>query len=183
MNGRDLTDLTTAADHECHVQVTCPPQAWLTSRATPPTAADLEPIVNGYIKPDGGLWTSTYLDAVRISGWAEWCRGEAFGPARAHTWILTPHRTARVAVVDSLADLDVLTRLFPAVRRSYDFHPSLDFATLAQVFDGLRLTDAGQWATRLTGHGEPSLYGWDCECVLWFRWTFAAVDRGPEYVR
>ncbi len=47
--------------------------------------------------------------------------------------------------------------------------PVLDFEKLARDFDGIWLTAEGQWDTRMT---SPNLYGWDVECVLFFRWVF-----------
>ena len=38
-----------------------------------------------------------------------------------------------------------------------------DFEAMAKDYDVIKLTDEGQWKTRLT---NPSLYGWDCECIL-----------------
>jgi hypothetical protein len=82
-------------------------------------------------------------------------------------------------VVSCLDDLKVLLTTYPLDRgksEDYAFQP-LDFERMAQDFDGMHLTDEGQWSTRLT---QPSLYGWDCESTCWFRWMFDRVEQGPR---
>lgn len=54
----------------------------------------------------------------------------------------------------------------------------LKFSEMAKQFDGMHLTDNGQWATRLPPFDSPNLYGWDCESTLWFRWAFDKVEDG-----
>lgn len=137
--------------------------------------AAIAPLRNerAWIKPDGGLWTSSYIDGS--SDWVSWCRSEGFGTPDKQNWfILTPAATARVRVIDNLSDLTGLLDEYgkDKCHRTYkDRIP--DFERLAQHYDALHLTEEGQWATRNT---DPNLYGWDCESTVWFRWCFTAVE-------
>jgi len=119
-------------------------------------------------KPRGGFWTSTY-DADGGSGWVRWCVAFRYNEPLDLYWIvLSPSTSAKVAVIDSAADLMELTDRYPMVvgRRS-----GLDFERLADDYDALHLTHEGYLRTRSTRRG-PRLTGWDCESTLWFRWMF-----------
>lgn len=141
----------------------------------------LTPIVNsGWVKPHGGLWTSSYLGPKRISGWVEWCRVEVPELAKGTLWLLEPDKSARIAVIDTYSDLDQLLSKYALVGGLLDDLGIryLDYEAMALDFDGLHLTDRGQWATRLSF--PFNLYGWDCESTLWFRWAFkSAREIGP----
>lgn len=125
---------------------------------------------DGHTKPIGGLWLSP-VGADGRTAWQSWCAGEDYDPyrgkpARAHRVELRPD--ARVAKIDSAADLDALAGAYPAQDRS-----PLNFEALAGDFDAVWLTDRGQWATRFRdgdlrdiGGSAPNLYGWDIESVL-----------------
>ena len=157
-------------------------QVWVTPVANPlePRAQWFEPVVNrNFVKPKHGLWTSTWLGEEKVSGWIEWCRSEGFSTGAHRTWLLTPEPEARIAVVREMQDLKTLLNLYPLHRGKSENHymQYLDFERMARDFDGMHLTDAGQWETRLT---EPNLYGWDCESTCWFRWPFDRVEQGPE---
>jgi hypothetical protein len=118
-------------------------------------------------KPFGGLWTSTY-DAEYGSDWVRWCVAYRYtDPFESHWTVLLAPQTARVATVDSPADLAGLIERYPRkVRRD----PSVDFELLSQDYDCLHLTlkvtckhDQAPGAT---------LRAWDCESTVWFRWIF-----------
>jgi hypothetical protein len=95
-----------------------------------------------------------------------------------HGWVLTPDPAVHVFVVHTLDDLATLDRRYP-------WHPvpdmagmtllrGLDFERMrADGYDGVHLTEQGQWRTRLT---ELNLYGWDCESTIWLRWAFTSVE-------
>jgi len=142
-----------------------PPQVFAHA-TTAPDAALMQPVVTvrGWNKPQGGLWT-TDADS---EGWAEWCRAEDWNdPETLALYRLTVLGPVEVAVIDSLADLE-------AIIAEYGYRSFLgdviDYGRMARDgWDGIRLTDEGQWATRLT---KPGLYGWDLGCTLWMRWTF-----------
>jgi hypothetical protein len=139
----------------------------------------IAPITNRdfFIKPNGGLWTSTLVDGS--SAWVEWCRAEEFGePDAQHWYVLEPDPAARVYIIDSLADLNRLIAMYPhpdKEQRLYSrFFGYIDFEAVSQDYDAIHLTEAGQWATR---YSEPSLNGWDCESTVWFRWCFTSIEQ------
>lgn len=43
--------------------------------------------------------------------------------------------------------------------------PFLDYEKLAEVYDGMLLTEKGETTTR---YSPISLYGWDCESIVLF---------------
>lgn len=153
------------------------PQLWLGSEA--PEADRLKPVSNDqqvFCKPrHGGLWTSTYTDDDS-SAWLKWCEAENFNsPDKLDRWLIYPDPDAQVYVVDCMADLETLWKchkLPPLVAGSF---PRINWRAVARAYDGVRLTEKGQWATRLT---QPlSMYGWDCESTFWFRWFFEKVVK------
>jgi hypothetical protein len=92
-------------------------------------------------------------------------------PYSQNWFVLEPDPGARVLVINSLADLTKLLARFPAPLTypgSHFIYP--DFERIATLYDGIQLTERGQWKTRLT---IPTLYGWDTESTLWFRWCFS----------
>jgi hypothetical protein len=140
-------------------------------------------------KPRGGLWTSTWHEEYG-GGWVQWCLSEEFecdrsDPTWPKCWLLDPAPDARVYTIDSYADLQALVDRFPHrydyEDRGFGAHVDLQprWLSVAEHYDGVHLTDAGQWATRLS---HPlNLYGWDCESTLWFRWSFERVEYlGPR---
>lgn len=118
-----------------------------------------------------GMWTSTHGTA---GSWLDWMRQEGWFPNEdsARYWLIDVAPSARVYVIDSVADLEQLIQRFPK-RVPSDF-AQVDWAAAGASFDGIHLTVGGQWATRLQ---EPNLYGWDCESTLWFRWAFTGTPR------
>jgi hypothetical protein len=133
-----------------------------------------------------GLWTAPYEEGVG-SPWTAWCECEEYAPLYAvvghrrillgqwRGYVLRPRAAARIVVVDNYADLERLVARYPAPpirlapRGVYAELPGLDFAVLARDYDGLYVTEDGEQATRFT---VPTLYGWDCQSVVWFRWCF-----------
>jgi len=145
----------------------------------------LQPINNGdgkrsiFVKPLGGMWTSTWLEEIQGSDWVEWCRSETFGDPNVLRWhLLTPSPDARIAVIDSVSDLLALLHQYPR-----EMHPLLssfagrylDYERMTVDFDAIHLTARGQRHTHLSIQAD--LYGWDCECTLWFRWCFIEVKQ------
>ena len=84
--------------------------------------------------------------------------------------------------IDSYADLQTLCRMYGRTETFGEdskygpFHDTFpDWSLVAERYDGVHLTDEGQWATRLS---HPlNLYGWDCESTLWLRWVFDSVEE------
>jgi hypothetical protein len=144
---------------------------------------DVRPVTEemcGWMKPTGGLWTSTKLPSGS-SGWINWCLGEDFAGPEFDVWELTPDPAARVFTIDSLPDLlDLRARFSPLCDHPRDCAPLRDIGAgvswrrVAEEYDAVRLTEEGQWRTRMS---RPSLYGWDCESTLWFRWRFTDVHH------
>lgn len=118
-------------------------------------------------KPHGGLWTSTWTGDG--SDWTRWCEDDGFR-VPSEEWsglLLTPCADARIYTIDDIDDLRALVRQYPA-------GDVADYVAVAREFDAIHLTDAGQWATRMTL--DLDLYGWDCESTVWFRWTFESAE-------
>ena len=103
-------------------------------------------------KPEGGLWASP-VDAEY--GWREWCEAESWGNL-SHSF--TFEFEGNAYVIDSLKDAAAMPW-----REEYGFKFP-DFEEMVRRgYDAIYLTERGQIATRFS---KPSLYGWDCECVL-----------------
>lgn len=137
--------------------------------------AKVAPVENNrFIKPKYGMWTSTYRDGK--SGWVEWCISESFSkPYDCNWFLLEPDPLGRILVVDTLADLKALLRQYPPPEpKVSSFFAEPDFERISQDWDAIHLTEEGQWATRMT---IPSLYGWDAESTLWFRWCFTSYRQ------
>jgi len=114
-----------------------------------------------FVKPRGGLWACPVGPGK--DPWREWCEDEGFNTddlAVFFEFTLCPF--ARIFTVDGMCDLRALIR---AYGRSGSFRhlTVMDFEAMAKQLDVIYLTEAGQWRTRLT---NPSMYGWDVECVL-----------------
>jgi hypothetical protein len=124
----------------------------------------------------GGLWTSTY-DPTFCCDWYQWCHSEM--PERwrsqsAWVWLIQPEDDAHIFQIHTLDDLKELIERFPAENNSglKALGNFPDWKAIEQVYDGVNLTEEGQWATRLS---DPNLYGWDCESTLWLNWAFKRV--------
>jgi len=119
------------------------------------------------------MWTSTRTAAGR-SEWVTFCEREYAAGLAGATHRVTLHVLpgARIAEVDSRADLAALMASYSYLQQGWGDRPQLDFEALAADFDGLHLTDNGETAMR-SGYSGAELYGWDFESTLWFRWAFA----------
>lgn len=160
-------------------------QVWMSEgRDKAPDPAELRPVdgeMHLPIKPKGGMWTSTYTpEDEHDSDWIRWCSTEGFYGGR-HKWLLEPKDNLNVLVVDSMEDLEAVMSVYK--KEYYKGTPAsviganpLDFEMIAEDFDAMRLTEDGQWDTRLTGADEPDLYGWDSESVLNFRWNWESYE-------
>lgn len=113
----------------------------------------------------GGLWTCP-LDPECASAWWKWCLDENFDHHSLHgsVWGLQVLPSAKIYKIHTHDDLIWLQSQYPLQNR-------VDYSAVARDYDGIWLTNDGQWATRLPEKG-PDLYGWDCECVLFFRNVF-----------
>lgn len=140
-----------------------------------------QPVINRehpWTKPkSGGLWTAP-PHPTNGSHWIDWCVAESFGSSPFRLWELIPRKVVKVFVVDTYADLELLHDRY-GIGSKRDYGSGFDFEAIGREWDALHLTDEGQWATRLS---HPlSLYGWDCESTLWFRWMFTQVNDLGEF--
>jgi len=135
-----------------------------------------------FCKPDDGLWTSSWRGPRAGSDWVQWCLLEGVGVPdggrwRAHRLRVAP--TARVYTIDRLDDLVALVERYPSANPWGLGQQWPSWTDVAQDFDGVHLTRAGQARTRFSF--PTSLYGWDVESTVWFRWAFAGViDLGER---
>lgn len=161
-----------------------PPQAYahtadhdITLTADPAHWRPIRDIGTGWVKPKGGtgLWTSpvtarTPDGAPADSAWLEWCRAEMdTDTADQYLTEIAPAPTARLLLIDSQAHLAAIIDRYPAAQNPHIHRAGYpDWPAMAADWDGVYLTDQGQWATRLPDTG-PDLYGWDMESCLWLR--------------
>jgi hypothetical protein len=125
-------------------------------------------------KPSGCLWSSTYKDGR--SAWVEWCEREIFRvPDVWEGVLLQPNPDARVYVIDSQRDADYLFEHY-AMPYQMGILRFLDFESISKDYDAIHLTERGELETRNILR-RNSLYGWDCECVCWFREAFTIIGR------
>jgi hypothetical protein len=133
----------------------------------------------GWVKPapGSGLWTApvtawTQDRRPADSAWLEYLREEM--ETDTSDLLLTevfPTAEAWILLIDCQEHLASIVTAYPAdpgglayLDRAYP-----DWAGLAEAgWDGVYLTDRGQWATRLPKSG-PDLYSWDLESLLWLR--------------
>jgi hypothetical protein len=97
----------------------------------------------------------------------DWCVSEQYAGPSFNVWLLNPDPAARIAHIDTYSDLAALVAAYPGPGVDTRFP---DWEAVSRDYDAVHLTDAGQWATRLSHPHD--LYGWDCESTLWFRWCF-----------
>lgn len=138
------------------------------------------PVVNGTEtnKPFGGLWTSTYTGLEYGSAWVQSCYAMDFiiPEDRVPSWLLTVDDNARIYTIDSVPDMYYIWDRYGY--KLTDTVDAIDFEKMANDYDALYLTEHGQEATRHYELNRPimqSMYGWDCESTLWFRWVFTEV--------
>lgn len=160
-----------------------------------PSPEKIQPIVNrpDWMKPSGGLWTSSWNAEDYTSAWTEWCGDENFSDIYGLSWwLLVPRPESRIYQIDSLDDLErclhspygyqasYLEHMKRSLGRGYDKR-FIDFERMAHDFDGLHLTHQGNEETHLSVPND--LNGWDVESTLWFRWCFSAVRQIPTPTR
>jgi len=147
-----------------------------------PNPRSFDPIRNrmDFVKPKGGLWTSTYHPKF-ISAWVFFCKTEYPEPLQgASLWQMTVKEDAKVYTIDTLEDLLKLDEMGLLKDSAMPGGKVIDFEKAAEVFDGIRLTDAGVENTGAADFHIPTLYGWDVESTLWFRWVFDDVQPLSE---
>jgi len=118
-----------------------------------------------------GVWISW------DNGWEEWCNNngehtsEWVNPKTHTCYDITLKKGLKLWLIDSHQDfLKVWHNYDPSTqgnmmimsdkKKLSDFWLWLE----GQGYDGIALTEKGQWETRMT----TFLYGWDCQCILIF---------------
>ena len=129
-------------------------------------------------KPSGGLWTSTLRDDNR-SGWLDWKDRESHYTGEEEVWHIEPESNLDILIIEDQPHLEAILERYERddlsgslSTQARAFAP-LDFEAIGENYDAIRLTEQGQWNTRMT---RPGLYGWDCESVLWLCWAFESVE-------
>lgn len=133
----------------------------------------------------GGLWTCREGPGAE-SAWRAWCLGTGAVARLAdrRVWRLTAEDPL-IYAIDSrlsfeLARDDHPYRSLPAWCGSGHIFDaaSIDYESLAGVYDAVEVTAEGLDATR-RGHGwdHGALRTWDVPTILWLRWSFASVEE------
>jgi len=160
------------------------PQLYCSRREPPkpPSPEDIKPIKNFmFNKPEGGLWTSTFLPEGEefdkmCSDWLRWCLSdmpEWLPKSEDYCWVLYPSDDVKVFEIDTLDDyikcLEKYGYLNPTTKKR-----EINFEKLQMDYDCLHLTEGGFWGLRyIPEYPEyQTFYGWDCESTIWFRWKF-----------
>lgn len=180
--------------------VSLPPQVYAhTADHDPAVTADparfrpIRGIGTGWVKPHGGtgLWTSPVTARAEDgtptdSAWLEWCRSEMDSDTSSqHLTEITPTRDARLLLIDSQEHLIAIVGAYPESDsqwpdRGRDY-PNWE-ALADDGWDGVYLTDRGQWATRLPRSG-PDLYSWDLESMLWLHPAYSVGRMARSLAR
>ncbi|MFG3149116.1 hypothetical protein [Streptomyces sp. me109] len=144
-------------------------------------------------RPANGLWsapiTSWTDDGLPHSTtWTDWCAapGDPTGLPHVHhesgkpysqLFRLEPAAAARIYLIDSTTDLDLLIAAFPLPRSAPMHRTAPNWEALAGArWDAVYASVQGfaANANRFVGH-EPSLYGWECASVLWLSDNYRVV--------
>ncbi len=141
-------------------------------------------------KPDGGLWTSSLIDAEltrdgALCDWNRWSRDEHFNVEERRTaWALTPAHHARIYEVASMADANELSKRYghiahPDAPLSIRHYMYLDWEAVADDFDAVWLNrpDDAYWFSNHEAGDNFWLMGWDAESTVWLHWAFSNVEH------
>lgn len=116
-------------------------------------------------KPIGGLWASPYTANEKYkSSWHRWLEYEMPHWMREYGVVFTLKKESKIFTIDSSEDLKYLMDNYKCSRSHLKHFSILDFEKIKKDYDGIFLTNEGQWETRLSL--EYNLYGWDVECLL-----------------
>lgn len=124
-----------------------------------------------FMKPGGGLWTSSYRD-----GSSEWLRySEQIGHRSAEDgrYLLQP-QGCRVCTIRSEQEYRTLQQRY-SLDNDIPLPPELlkliDWERLAEDCDAIWLPEG-----RADMSIESPFHGWDVESVFWTRWSFTGVS-------
>lgn len=120
------------------------------------------------IKPLGGLWCCP----TNTNQWFDFVENEM--PERNNTdnFKFTLDKKSKIYTIDTLYDLTNLIGWGYTYKRDvwYDETIWIDYEKLSRYYDGIFLTDNGQYETRMPS-GNMNLYGWDIESLIIFNQT------------
>lgn len=148
-----------------------------------PVPEKFRPVLNrpyGWHKPTPltGMWTSTYGNP---QDWLSWCLSEGYHHsdkpyAHQSYWLLDVDIDAHIFHVSDRSALVFLLEKYGTddVDIGFSLSANLNFEKMAEDYDGMHLTTRGLGDCL---YSCPSLYGWDCESTLWFKWSFTSVKQ------
>jgi hypothetical protein len=154
----------------------------------------------GYMKPYGGMWTSTWGTAFD-EGWPAWCLRESFHIGQfEEAWLLEPEECRVIELIGFDMCHEFLSRYGQELYRFPD-----DMGKLPPFFrsDGPHAKAHERWhtpsavcpvwekvaeevdAVRLLTPYSPDVRlgpylcfnAWDCESTIWLSWKFSGVTR------
>ncbi len=140
---------------------------------------------NNFIKPLGGLWTSTY-NSIFGSDWVQYSlkTGGILVPETDYWngYLLIPKSDIKLYEVNSYEDLEWLVNKYKikVKLKNYSLYAprideTIDFEKMQSHWDGIHLTKQGVIETKKSY--PYNLDGWDVESTIWFRWMFANVIK------
>lgn len=119
-----------------------------------------------FIKPDGGLWSSPYIEnGIFKSNWHEWCFENMNNKLFNYGVVFTLKENSNIFIVNSNEDIKKLFKEYEYKNNNkYDFIKVLDYEKIAKDYDGIHLTSKGETISRFDS--PYVLHGWDCESLL-----------------
>ena len=129
-----------------------------------------QPIKNreGWVKPDGGLWSSPENAPY---GWEDWVVSNDF-TANLDSWfIFTLKDGAKVLRITNAEQLNDLPKLETDLPHNW---VTLDFEKLAEEYDAMLVMISSDQKLYW------DLYGWDCDTLLVFNPDVIEEIRGSE---
>ena len=130
-----------------------------------------------FVKPRGGIWTSTFIDNKKISEWCEWCRSNQNDWVKGYDWFkFHVNKDAKILLINGIDVVKYLRKRFPVKSKIADMFAILDWEKISQYYDGVYLSQIAMRETHMPNDMKLSLYGWDCSSSLWFRNVFDKIE-------
>ena len=149
------------------------PSKWITVGIERIHEKFFKPVRNqiGINKPLGGLWSSPLIEDIEgnmTSAWREWSSENMALNYRIAT-VFALKESANIFIIDSQDDLIRLFREVGELSSPFTMFKYLNYEKAAEKYDGIYLTQEGQWSTHLPMHNtEYNLYGYDVESLVLF---------------
>lgn len=164
----------TVAEHGLSAQAWAGPTVPSRERFQPPHRSE-----NPIAKPPAGFYTSSLDTAESSTAWTRLHRTlEMARDPKSEgrdLWRLLPALSARLVVIDSLRDYQVLAEKFPKRwrHRHDDLLTDPDWAVLGELADGVHVTArAVDEARHGLDHPAMQIRAWQVESTLWYSWPF-----------